>query len=449
MKKHLFALLILFSCFHGRVFSQVEKIIVETYYVSDSLDATDTIGGGIEIGSKTYRIFIDLAPGSRLKAIYGDANHALRFTSTEKFFNNKADGQTFGKDFAKSRYGENTVALDTWLTLGQTTRPSSKTYFGIPKWQDSNGSFIGGIHSDGGSAEIPDGILANSDAAAGIPITLNDGMDTMSVLPTGWGDAGIVDDSTNIDTTIFGSVKEGTEFLSYNASLQNGGVGGVNPDSNQVLVAQLTTKGEISFELNVIVEVPGSPSPVDVHYVSQFAPGEVNGDFLKLCPVLSYPAACGCTDPNFLEYRPDYSCGISDSCHTRIVYGCMDSMACNFDPAANFHIQNLCCYPGYCSDRDLSIVCPALTNNRAKNLMIELFPNPAKDELTVQFSSPQEKTFSYRIVNSVGEIVEEKNIGVVSGSAAGQLNISKFPGGLYLFILSSGYETHTIKFIKQ
>src|SRR3954471_93608 len=84
-------------------FAQIENVIVETYYVSDSNDATDTTGGYLEPGSTTYRIYVDLAPGNKIRKIYGDANHALKISSTESFFNNKADGQSFGKDFSKNR----------------------------------------------------------------------------------------------------------------------------------------------------------------------------------------------------------------------------------------------------------------------------------------------------------------------------------------------------------
>ena len=71
------------------------------------------------------------------------------------FFNNILDGQTFGKDFIKGRYLENTVALDTWLTLGQTARQGTKYFYGILKDQDTDGSFVGGVNNDGGSALVP------------------------------------------------------------------------------------------------------------------------------------------------------------------------------------------------------------------------------------------------------------------------------------------------------
>ena len=31
----------------------LENVIVETYYISDANDATDTIGGGVVVGSRT------------------------------------------------------------------------------------------------------------------------------------------------------------------------------------------------------------------------------------------------------------------------------------------------------------------------------------------------------------------------------------------------------------
>src|SRR6185369_9896521 len=195
--------------------------------------------GILEAGSKTYRIYIDLKPGFKLSEIYGDSSHALKFSSTAYFFNNRVDGQIFGKEFSKNRLQENTVALDSWLTLGQTTRLSAKTNFGVLKDSDRDGSFIGGMNNDLG-------LLINADPLAGIPLTTADGMDTMLVAPTSWGDHGIN------DSTIFGSAIVDSQFVSYNAGLQNSGVTGVNPETNQVLVAQLTSKCDLSFELNVV-----------------------------------------------------------------------------------------------------------------------------------------------------------------------------------------------------
>ena len=424
--------------------AQIENVIVETYYVSDQNDQTDSTGGGLEAGSKTYRIFVDMVPGTVLKKIYGDANHALRFSSTENFFNNKADGQTFGKDFSKNRLSENTVALDSWITLGQVTRVSSGTSFGVCKYHDSNGSFVGGNHNDGGSAAIPGGLLINSDPSAGIPLTIADGNDVMTVVPSSWATYGIVDPITGTDSTIFGSLLPGNEFISFNAGLQNSGVKGVNPDTNIVLVAQLTTKGSLSFEINLEVEIPNGSGMQTIKYVA-------NGDVLlageRVCPFLKYPSACGCTDPQFLEYSPAYACSNEDSCKNKVVFGCMDASACNFDPNANFHIQSLCCYPGLCADRDISLVCPQIANERSRNNDYLLFPNPAQDKITFQAKLDDNKVVHYELFDSFGKVVRSKNIGSVSGLFSHEIDLNGFSPGFYILRIFIDQENKSLFFV--
>jgi hypothetical protein len=91
--------------------AQIDNVIIEKYYISDSRDASDTLGGSLPENSVTYRIFIDLAKGCLLKSIYGNANHQLVFNSTENFFNNKFLGKTFGYQINKNNLDNNTTAL--------------------------------------------------------------------------------------------------------------------------------------------------------------------------------------------------------------------------------------------------------------------------------------------------------------------------------------------------
>ena len=249
-------------------FGQLEKVFIETYYISDEIDSTDLTGGKLDSGSVTYRVYLDLKPGSVLKRIYGGENHPLSFSSTEVFFNN-VDGQTFGKDFLKSRYSENTIALDTWITLGQTTKvQGNKAYFGIPKNQDTDGSFIGGINNDGGSEVIAEGLLTNDDPAMNEQLTIADGMDTLMQFPSSWTDFGFKDVASGNDSTVLGSLVEGTSFTSTNCWLENSGSKGVVADSNQLLIAQFTTKGELSFAFNLEVEYLVDTVLTTVNYVA-------------------------------------------------------------------------------------------------------------------------------------------------------------------------------------
>ncbi|CAN5449375.1 hypothetical protein BH11BAC1_BH11BAC1_03510 [soil metagenome] len=438
MKNILIVLLVLFSFQASMLQAQVQKVVVEKYYISDANDAADTVGGELINRSVTYRIYIDLFAGSSLTKIYGDLNHALKISSTEIFFNNIDRGQSFGKDFNKSHYGDNTVALDSWLTLGQVTKTAAKTYFGILKPEDTDGSFVGGANND-------EGLINNNDPDAGIPLTTADGNDSMAVTPINWGDYGIVDQSTGDDTTIFGSIKTGKEFISYNAGLQNSGVTGVDPDSNLVLVAQLTTKGEIAFELNVeVIDTNGQT----IKYVANdsiLIQGEV------LTRSLKYPFAqvCGCPDARYLEFISDRDCDALDSCITLIVFGCMDTLACNYNPDANFNIQSLCCYPGYCSDRDISTVCPGLNYRFHKALAFNLFPNPAPDQLTFQAPVYAGSEIRFSIYDSQGKIVNQKNFGSSSSPLDADIDISALKKGIYVFRVEAGNTTDHAIFIKD
>jgi len=439
MKKILGLILSLF--FTVSIFAQdaIKKVIVEPYYVSDEFDATDTTGGYLEPGSKTYRIYIQMKPGCMLTKLYGDNRHALKFSSTANFFNNLDRGKTFAKDINKSNYKNNTVALDTWLTIGETTKKATNTYFGIIKSQDMDGSFIGGVNNDGGSAGITNGLLTNNNPKAGIPLTTEDGMDTLVNVPTNWSDNGFTDLISGVDSSIFGSIKIGNSFTSNKAYLQNSGVMGVNPDSNQVLVAQLTTRGDISFELNV--EIKDNNGTI-IKYVAK----GIDTLNEKVCTYLKYPQECGCKDPNFLEYRSIYACDIMDSCKTRIVFGCMDKNACNYDPHANYNVQSLCCYPGLCADRDISLVCPSLGENATKIL---LYPNPATTEVTFQISSADDNETKYVVFNSYGKEEFENTLHLLPGTNTQDLQLTILSPGLYLVRFYTGSSVICKSFMKN
>lgn len=425
---------VVFQLITFTTFAQLQKVIVEKYYVSDANDATDTLGGGLAAGSTTYRIYVDLAPGSVLKKIYGDVNHPFSIQSTAPFFNQKSDGQSFAKDFVKNRYLEGVVALDTWLTLGQTTKTQAgKTYFGILKNQDLDGSFIGGINNDGGSAAIPSGLLTNADPSAGVPLTQGDGMDTLATLPSSWSHFGILDFVTGNDSTMFGSIQAKQGFSSTNFFLSNSGVKGVVADSNQILIAQLTTAGTLSFHLNIEVDAIVNGLPQTIQYVSSndtLLSGEI------FHPYLSYPFSCGCNDPNFMEFNPAVICLEPGSCVTPIVIGCMDTSACNFDENANIHVENLCCYPGKCNNRDIAIVCPAL---RGENFEFLVYPNPSMDEFSLDvYSGMETEDIHVEVFDNYGVKLVDKLFPAAAILTGESLNLSAAEKGIYHIKVSIG-----------
>ncbi len=425
MRNSLAICICLFFLFPMGMQAQVQNVIVEKYYISDANDATDTINGRVlPAGSITYRIYIELKPGCKLRKIYGDANHALKIMSTDTFYNNTdRPNAYFGYLINHLWFSSNpTLALDSWLTLGL----GAKYYSGIIKPKDTDGSsIVAGLG----------GLLVNNDPNAGIPLTSADGFVNDTVTLGTWLDDGFKNLS-NVDTSIFGSVYLGTSFISNSAYLQqNSGVdGGIG---NKVLVAQLTTRGELTFELNIeVIDTNG--------YIIKYV---ANGDTLladeKISPFLKYPPVCGCTDANYLEFSQGYGCLNQDSCKTLVVFGCMDPLACNYNSSANYNIQSLCCYPGLCNDRDLAIVCPDLTQKR-----IELYPNPANEEMTLEVSSEQNENINYFIYDSFGRLMMEKSNSVKKGVSQLKIDVSNLKTGVYMVRLSKDGTSEGRMFMK-
>ncbi len=439
MKQFLAVFFLLF--FPPFIRAQLENIIVEKYYVADANDAANPTGN-LPPGSVTYRIYVDMAPGYKLKQLYADEFHTFKIESTDTFYNH-INGKSFGIDVNKNTLNKNTTALDSWLTLGQAAKVTvapQKYYHGILKGQDIDGSFIGGTNNQ-------QGLLVNADPSASPALTVKDGNGRDSVIynmPVSYFSNGILTGTD--DSTIFGSLKTGTEFIRDTFELTCvTGVKGIIPDSNQVLIAQLTTKGQLKFELNlVLIDANNNPC----YFVADSSKtvlspyNETTKGFLK------YPPACGCTDPNYLEYSSIYPCTDNTACKTLVVLGCTDTMACNYNPLANYNVQALCCYPGYCSDRDLSVVCPGLSKNKQSAPGFNLFPNPAQNQITIQVQDVDNKEIKYEIRNAYGTISLAGNPGLVSGTINQQVDISNLETGLHLvrvFIGNTAYNKILMK----
>ncbi len=428
--------------------AQIENVIIEKYYVSDDFDALDTTGGHLESGSTTYRIYVDLPKGSKLLRIYGDKNHPFTIKSTLPIFNHKTDGQSFGKDFTKSRFSNNTVALDSWLTLGQISKSvGNQTYYGILKNKDTDGSYIGGKNNDGGSDSLPFGLLNNTDSKAGVPLFLKDGFELVNNTISSWGDYGVKNFLNSDDSTVFGSLVSGNEFKSSNFYLGN--VGTVGPDSleNQILIAQITTSGNISFALNLEVLEMINGVPTKVQYVSNdtilLQSGALNE---KYSGYLKYPFTCGCLDKEFKEFNPKAVCNDESACKTKIVLGCTDPMACNYDPKANVMVHSLCCYPGSCNNRDIADVCPTLLES---SVTFDIHPNPSHSYLYIDAKTGTEQTMSYDIFDVFGNKIISKNLGNKAIIIDEEVNIESLTDGIYHIRLTVGSTIESKTFIKN
>lgn len=224
--------------------SGLEGIIVEKYYTSKAKDSADTSGGLLPKGSVTYRIYVDMEPGYTLQAVYGVPKHELIIKTTTSFFNNKTCKARTGDKINEAKVNENSVSLDSWLSIGAAT----ESHFGVLKNEDTDGSIL-----TRDFFKKSDGLLAGT-----IPKLVLFGIDLDS----------------------FGLQNNTSTFSTDNGSIAVlGGMKGPT-NENKVLIAQLTTTGKLSFELNLQL---GTPHGGTIRYVAKNPEsGEVQFDGLTL-----------------------------------------------------------------------------------------------------------------------------------------------------------------------
>jgi len=228
------------------------------------------------------------------------------------------------------------------------------------------------------------------------------------------------------DSTIFGS-DTATSFISSNATLQfNGGLLGQGP-SNNVLIGQFTTAGQLEFELNItVIDSTGAT----INYVASGNDTVIQGEAFKSLPILKYPPQCGCLDPNYIEYSAQNACSDSSKCLTLVKLGCMDVLACNYDADANYSVPEMCCYPGYCNDRDIAFVCPDINSG---NRLMTVYPNPANTDITISLDGNKNLgETQFILMNSFGKEIVNFSDNVSEGSWTKNISLNNLVSGIYI-----------------
>ena len=79
-----------------------------------------------------------------------------------------------------------------------------------------------------------------------------------------------------------------------------------------------------------------------------------------------------------------------------------------------------------------------------RNFAINLFPNPAGDQLNVLVEGIQNKT-NIKVYNLMGKLVmQQESVNTIT-----QIDVSKLSAGFYLVHVNNGKETITAKFVKE
>jgi hypothetical protein len=217
----------------------LEKIIVEKYYISDQNDVCRS-GGYLPPGSVTYRIYVDMKPGYKFQAAFGIPRHELKLETTTDFFNNEDYGSFIPTVIPFKSIGDNTTMLDSWLSAGA----ACENNWGVLKTEDDENATI--INKDH--------ILQNTDSKAGIPLNKRDG------LFSGVTPRIVFFGIDSMAKAMFSNINlkiSPQKFITDNGSWATlEGTNGPTPE-NRVLIAQMTTNGIFSFELNIQIGRPG------------------------------------------------------------------------------------------------------------------------------------------------------------------------------------------------
>ena len=217
----------------------LEGIIVERYYVTNHNDGKAiNKSGELPEGSVTYRIFVDLKPGFRFQAAYGSKGHPLIISSTENFFNHVDAGTTHPNILPGRTLTQDVSLLDSWLSVGA----ASEFHLGIPRMYD--------VTTEESATPFKEGFLENKEKKRDLSLRQRDGLVTAATLPYPTffqmdSCLKFLGRSTNGDSIV---VQDGAW-----ASMGKGSVGADSLTTNTVLIAQLTTKGQLSFELNLMI----------------------------------------------------------------------------------------------------------------------------------------------------------------------------------------------------
>ena len=216
----------------------LEQVIVEKYYISNAADAAGSLGT-LPVGSVTYRVYADMLPGYKFQALYGNSDHPLKVSTTTSFFNNEDRGALSANDIASAQLRNNTVALDSWFSVGA----SATGQFGVLK-SDDNGLV---------NLVSANTLLKNNAAKMGIPLTTQDG--NIAGSPETVTFVGFPSSNNPLD--IFGALSQTGNSIVLNDNAFSALSGATGPTAaNRILLGQFTTDGVFRFEFNIKIGTP-------------------------------------------------------------------------------------------------------------------------------------------------------------------------------------------------
>lgn len=423
----------------------LEDVIVEKYYVADAGDAADPDAGDLAVGTVTYRIYIDMAPDYKLETVFGSENNPLSIETTTLFFNNEDRGGVTGNDLGTTFLDNGTVLLDSYVSMGA----GGEGRWAVLKSEDTNGAI-----------NNSDGKLKSLSSVAGIPLRVADGLipgtpPAVTFVPG------------NSIVSQLDDINDGPSVLiNDGAWAVLGGTSG--PDAeNRVLVAQISTDGDLSFELNVRLGAPDGSSET---YVAANATGtDVVFD------ALSYPDIAPCASPYpqvdglnsqivannaLLTWNPILG---SIGCQVQLQLADGTQLGnvtlgeaevnqfiispSNLSPATDYRWRVRC----GCSQSPLVAGAYSAFDffSTPGGAIVESFPNPTIGASNVTFTVPASTEVTLEVYDMSGRKVAQVFNGMAEPTTDYRFEFdgSSLPNGVYIYRLNTNEEVITEKFM--
>jgi hypothetical protein len=221
----------------------IESVYVEKFYVVTKKDVSKPdFSGPISEGACTYRIYLDLMPGYRFQAAYGIKAHPLVLKSSAMFYNHVEYGNSQPNVIPFRTLSKNISLLDSWLSVGAANESS----LGIPRKFDQE-SIV----------NFESGFFQNTTGETSLSFRESDGMVAVPhcKAPTFYQ----MDEQLKMLNSLTRSNIIEIENGAW-ACMGKGACGADSLGTNMVLIGQLTTAGDLTYSLNVMVSGPDGVS---------------------------------------------------------------------------------------------------------------------------------------------------------------------------------------------
>lgn len=90
-----------------------------------------------------------------------------------------------------------------------------------------------------------------------------------------------------------------------------------------------------------------------------------------------------------------------------------------------------------------------ILKNSDKNLIINVYPNPVKENTVLEIDAPTNAAVRFSLLTSNGNTLQTSTIQAVKGINTKQISMSNYPNGIYLLKVVMGTNIQTIKIIKE